>query len=89
MLEWILWALFASNRAERLEEWEDELEGYIHLVEKLMGRKLEDGWDEDIKCMKVSMDPIVSLHRPFVWYLVSSCVSLQIHVLTVRRSSPL
>lgn len=41
------------------------------MVERLMGRKLEDGANEEIKCMKVSLDPVVSVHRPFLWYSVS------------------
>lgn len=70
IVEWILWALFSTNRDAILEDWEEELEGYIKIVERLMGRKLEDGWNEEIKCMKVTLDPVVALHRPFLWYSV-------------------
>jgi hypothetical protein len=70
VVEWILWALFSSRRSEALDEWGEEIEGYIHLMEKLMGRKLEPGWNEEIKCMKVTIDPVFSLHRPLLWYSV-------------------
>ena len=47
------------------------MEHYIGLLETLMGRKLSEGWNESVRCMKVTLDPVVSLHRPFIWYLVS------------------
>ncbi|CAL1694590.1 unnamed protein product [Somion occarium] len=71
--EWLLWALFSSDRNGR-EEWEDEIEQYIQAMEKLMGHKFKTGWNESVGCMKVSMDPVVSLHRPFIWYLIISIV---------------
>lgn len=71
VVEWLLWALFSSSRDASLGEWEEELEGYIKSIERLMGRKLENGGNERVKCMKVTMDPVVSLHRPLLWYIVS------------------
>lgn len=70
MIEWLLWALFSSVRGDQLEEWREELEGYVHVLEDLMGHKIDDGCNAALKCMKVSMDPVVSIHRPFVWYMV-------------------
>lgn len=65
-----------------VEEWEEELEGYVKIVERLMGRELEDGLNEEIKCIKVTLDPVVSLHRPLLWYTVS--VDIQPHCLDVN-----
>lgn len=39
-------------------------------LERLLGRKLEEGSNDEVRCMKVSMDAVISLHRPLVWYLV-------------------
>ena len=72
VVEWLLWAFFSATRDQLVEEWTDEIEEYIHAIEKLLGRKIEPGWNEEIKCMKVSLDPVFSLHRPLVWYLVSA-----------------
>lgn len=71
MIEWILWALFGVHRDGYRTEWEEEIEGYIVQIEKLLGRKLESGWDDAVQCMKVSLDPVVMSHRPLLWYTVS------------------
>lgn len=77
VIEWILWALYNSHGAQPgQKEWDEELDSYIKLIEKLLGRKLEDGYNEAITCLKVTMDPVVGIHRPFVWYMVraSDCL---------------
>lgn len=71
MTEWLLWALFGSHKDGIQKEWEDEINGYISKFEKLQGRELQIGHNEDIECMKVSLDPVVTSHRPLLWYLVS------------------
>lgn len=71
VIEWILWALFASPHDTILQDWEEELEGYVRVIERLLGRNLEDGLNDKINCMKVTLDPVVSVHRPLLWYIVS------------------
>lgn len=70
MKEWLLWALFSTNRDGQKEEWTEELEGYLTRLEEYMGRKLERGWNSGAKCMKLTLDPVVMVHRPLVWYTV-------------------
>ena len=70
VVEWILWALFSSTQDSQLAEWDEEIQGYIHVIEKLLGHRLEDGYNDEIKCMKVSMDPVLGVHRPLIWYMV-------------------
>ncbi|OBZ69286.1 hypothetical protein A0H81_10886 [Grifola frondosa] len=70
MVEWLLWALFGVHLDGLREEWVEELEGYIQMIEKLLGREMENGWDKEISCMKVSLDPVVMLHRPLIWYSI-------------------
>ncbi|KAI0341006.1 alpha/beta-hydrolase [Trametopsis cervina] len=76
VLEWLLWALFSSPKDALLEDWEEELEGYVKIVERLLGRTLDEGLNEKISCMKVTMDPVVSLHRPLLWYSIVWIVDL-------------
>ena len=70
VIEWILWALFSSPPDSPIQEWEEEIDGYIRTIEKLLGRKLEEGYNEEIRCMKVTMDPVLGVHRPLLWYMV-------------------
>lgn len=70
VVEWILWALFSTSRANCLDEWQEEIEDYVQAFQQLLGRELEPGWNEDVECIKVTLDPVNSLHRPLLWYTV-------------------
>ncbi|RDW73298.1 hypothetical protein BP6252_07205 [Coleophoma cylindrospora] len=63
--EFFLWAFF--NRDGPPGEDEDELNGYVHATEKLLGRDLEDGWGR-AKCLRLTLDKAEMLHRSLVWY---------------------
>lgn len=69
--EWLLWALFSSTRENQLVEWKEEIDGYVDVLEGLLGLKLQDGYNDSVKCMKITMDPVHGIHRPFIWYIVS------------------
>ena len=86
MIEWLLWAVFGSQREGLKEEWADEIEGYIRNIEKLLGRKLEEGWDQTLRCMKVSLDPVDMVHRPLLWYLVSIVSIFTLHLTLTGNS---
>jgi hypothetical protein len=69
MILWILWALFSTDTMQ--PEWEDEINAYVEDMESILGRKLESGFNDKAGCMRLTFDPVVSLHRPLLWYLVS------------------
>jgi hypothetical protein len=71
VVDWVLWALFASKREDALDEWREELDEYISSIEGILDRKLENGRNEDVKSMRVTFDPVRMLHRPLIWYMVS------------------
>jgi hypothetical protein len=66
---WILWALFSTESYQ--PEWEEEINEYLSQVESILGRKLDGGFSEKAKSMRLTFDPVVMLHRPLVWYFVS------------------
>ncbi|KAH9931897.1 uncharacterized protein B0H18DRAFT_988515, partial [Fomitopsis serialis] len=70
MREWLLWALFGCNRGSARPEWDDEIEGYLAILDNYVGKPLEDGWSEAARCMRLTLDPVVMLHRPLVWYMI-------------------
>ncbi|KAH9917611.1 Alpha/Beta hydrolase protein [Fomitopsis serialis] len=74
MREWLLWALFGCNRDSARPEWDDEIEGYLAMLENYMGKPLEGGWSEVARCMRLTLDPVVMLHRPLVWYAIVGLV---------------
>jgi hypothetical protein len=69
VIHWILWALFSTETYQ--SEWNDEINKYLSEIEGLLGRKLESGNGDHVKAMRLTFDPVVTLHRPLVWYIVS------------------
>ena len=70
-MDWLLWSLFNSDRAHESPEWKQEIDSYVASVERLSGKRLQLGRNEGTKCMRVTLDPVVMVHRPLLWYGVS------------------
>lgn len=68
--DWILWALFSTHQGEYTEEWEEEINEYLDMFAERLGRPLAQGRDAKIQCMRLTLDPVVMCHRPFLWYMV-------------------
>lgn len=72
VIDWLLWALFSCERQEaKMEEWKEELEAYVKMIEVMLGENLNEGRGEGIKTMRLTLDPVKVVHRPLVWYSVS------------------
>lgn len=72
-IDWLLWSLFAYDGShESLEEWAEELDGYIQVIEKRLGRKLKAGRGNGIKSIRLTFDTVKTVHRPLIWYSVSA-----------------
>ncbi|KAF9460635.1 hypothetical protein BDZ94DRAFT_887447 [Collybia nuda] len=92
-VDWLLWALFSCKRDEALEEWTEELDGYLKMVEEMLGRKLEQGRGEGVRSMRLTFDPVKVAHRPLIWYsivgLVDGITSLSLLMMGFKHySSP-
>lgn len=71
-VDWLLWSLFACERQHaKLDEWKEELDGYIQTIEKMLGRKLQAGRGNGVKTIRLTFDPVKVAHRPLIWYMVS------------------
>ncbi|KAF2463070.1 uncharacterized protein BDR25DRAFT_307972 [Lindgomyces ingoldianus] len=73
--EWLRWAMFGKGDADGklAEEDEEELEGYVDGVEVVMGRKLDAGMGS-AKSLRLTVDEVKMLHRPFLWYMIVGLV---------------
>lgn len=78
---WILWTIFStgSHRANH-EEWKEEINGYVNEVERLLGRSLEIGVTEGVDSMRLTLQPVITAHRPFMWYTIIGAVDYFTHV---------
>lgn len=63
-LDWV----FFDARAARADE--NELEGYTHEMEKLVGRRFGEG-NSTAKALKLTLDPVKMECRSLLWYFVS------------------
>ncbi|TFK44047.1 hypothetical protein BDQ12DRAFT_717235 [Crucibulum laeve] len=72
--------------------WKDKLDEYVDRIENIMDKKLEEGSDERVKSMRVTVDPVVMLHRPLLWYFivatVDSMTSLTLLLLGFKHYAP-
>lgn len=70
IVEWLLWALFYTRPADQPSEWEEEINDYVSRMEGLIGHTFEPGRNDGVTSMRLTLDPVPSLHRPLLWYSV-------------------
>jgi hypothetical protein len=63
-ISWRLW-----NSTQRAPEYEDELDHYLAMVEDSLHFKLPLG-SSGKTSMAVTLEPLQTVHRPLLWYLV-------------------
>lgn len=71
-VEWLYWAIFSST-VEDGEEFVSEVEEYLVETEQRNGINFIPGHTPEIKTIRVTLDPVRTIHRPFIWYLVRIC----------------
>jgi len=76
VMDWIYWAVFSCDRVEAAPEWQTEAEEYLVLVERRFGLEFKDGNNgpRKTKSMRLTLDPVVMIHRPLLWYAIVGCV---------------
>ncbi|KAI0263414.1 hypothetical protein BC834DRAFT_1027718 [Gloeopeniophorella convolvens] len=73
-VDWVLWALFSAHAGELLTEWEEELDHYVSVLGGFIGYPLDRGNNPAIQVPRLTLDPVVTVHRPFVWYMIVGLV---------------
>ncbi|RKP12242.1 hypothetical protein BJ684DRAFT_11785 [Piptocephalis cylindrospora] len=66
--EWLAWALFFVDPIHLTLREEQELTGYIDHFETLVGRSLPPGKNQDIRCIRLSLQPFRVIPRPLAYY---------------------
>lgn len=69
VVEWLLWAFFRADRVQ--VEWVQEIEEYVASFEAIIGKKFDLGKSGKLKSIRTTLDPVLVLHRPLLWYIVS------------------
>ncbi|KAF8915233.1 hypothetical protein CPB85DRAFT_1217981 [Mucidula mucida] len=80
VIDWLLWAFFEVKaedvEKEELVEWSDEMNSYVEALEKVVGHSFPPGRNGEVKSMRLSFDPVVTLHRPLTWYITVEFVDM-------------
>ncbi|KAH8816487.1 hypothetical protein F5884DRAFT_776384 [Xylogone sp. PMI_703] len=76
--EFFLWAFW--NRGGEPGNDDEELEEYICLTEKQLGKKIEEGRGSAV-ALRLTLDPVDMLHRSLTWYLCVGFVDFLTHVM--------
>ncbi|KAJ3017721.1 hypothetical protein HKX48_003413 [Thoreauomyces humboldtii] len=77
--EWFAWAMFDSELVDLTPEEQDEIygaEGFIAGTEVASGVTFEQGRNDEVRCMRLTIDPMQMLHRPAVYYAAIALMHL-------------
>ncbi|KAI4867673.1 hypothetical protein F4820DRAFT_192528 [Hypoxylon rubiginosum] len=78
--DFILWAFFDMSPGQESVEDDAELEEYIGIVEKCLGRKMEPGRGK-AEGLRLTLDEVDTQYRSVVWYLAVGVVDFASHCL--------
>ena len=56
---------------------------YISDVEDILGHKLESGYNDRTTYMRLTFNPVVTLHRPLVQYFVTHELCNILHIISM------
>ncbi|KAF9581600.1 hypothetical protein BGW38_001330 [Lunasporangiospora selenospora] len=73
MMHWLAWAFWAAPLDEVFRSTADlvEMNDMIDSIEANKGIQFAHGYNPDVDCIRLSLDPVVASHRPLIYYAVS------------------
>ncbi|RUS25207.1 hypothetical protein BC938DRAFT_472484 [Jimgerdemannia flammicorona] len=93
VLDWLAWA-FLCRPLKDINMSEEDGKFLNHLLNELevvSGHKFPEGRDDDVKCARLTLDPVEGIQRPLVAYLVISFMdqmcAVTLYFLGFRRYS--
>ncbi|KAI8055862.1 hypothetical protein BDF22DRAFT_617763 [Syncephalis plumigaleata] len=72
--EWLAWGFFGESLDEaqaNTHTW-DQLNWMLDYIEETSGLKFIEGYNPDIKALRLNLDPVKAVHRPWLFYFVST-----------------
>lgn len=81
--EWLAWAI-ANGRtleeADAMPEYHKLVDESIAWAEARLHAKYEPGYNKDVKCMRLTLDPVRVLTRPLGYYVVTNAVTIGVGI---------
>lgn len=77
--EWLLWAFFNKHsRDEYFSDSDDatslEVESFVERFEQETGIVAHPGYNPNVSCIRLNSDPVKTIHRPAMVYLVNPLI---------------
>lgn len=75
--EWLAWA-FGGRELEEIRREPERIQlinKALAIASERVGYEFEPGYNPAIKCLRLTLDPVRSLHRPFGYYVVCNSVT--------------
>ncbi|KAJ3011558.1 hypothetical protein HKX48_006774 [Thoreauomyces humboldtii] len=74
MRSWVAWAFMDQDLALLDEKESAEVDGLLAVLENRMGYVFPPGHDPEVKCIRLTLDPVVAAHRPALYYAFTRAV---------------
>ncbi|KAI8591395.1 Alpha/Beta hydrolase protein [Geranomyces variabilis] len=76
MVQWFAWAMWDAEPHDLTPSELQEISQFIADTERAAGGGvvIREGYNPDVKCMRLTIDDMQHLHRPFVYYVVISAM---------------
>jgi len=72
LAQFLTWAFLDRDTApEEGSEEARELENYVNEFETNLGRRLPEGYNQGVRSLRLTLDPVKMTHRSLLWYFVS------------------
>ncbi|TPX65045.1 hypothetical protein SpCBS45565_g05452 [Spizellomyces sp. 'palustris'] len=78
--EWTAWAFFDKEYTELTDLELEEVDEMVKETEQRIQHRLKDGYDKRVKCIRLTIDEMQMLHRPFIYYVAISIMHALGHV---------
>ncbi|KAG0284090.1 hypothetical protein BGZ96_011537 [Linnemannia gamsii] len=70
MVSWMAWAFWAAPLEEVAQSPAAiiELNEMIDIIEEVKKVKFTEGYNPNVECIRLSLDPVIASHRPLIYY---------------------
>jgi hypothetical protein len=75
----LAWAFWAAPVEEVFESPSAvmELNQMVDTIEEVKKVKLTEGYNPDVDCIRLSLDPVIASHRPLIYYSVCNLMEIE------------
>ncbi|KAG2181914.1 hypothetical protein INT43_006839, partial [Umbelopsis isabellina] len=79
---WFAWAFWSKplDQVKRNASWANELDWMVDTAEFHFGVTFEEGISPNVKCIRLNLDPVNAIHRPFIFYTIIYLATQVVHL---------